>query len=180
MSSSAWPMSDQASSQRRSACSRSTMPSSSSPATERSGSAIVARSSVPQPPQQFMVLRVDHGQRVGQPRRRCRHQLQMNFRQVRLGPAHFREPAGDLLLACCSSARTPCGPAGPPARPACRARYGALLSSRVYKDHVDPPVVHRVPERAEVLPQPRAQLQPCDGSFASKASTTSCCMASPI
>ena len=53
---------------------------------------------VAQQPEQLAALSVDDRQRVGQPRRRRRDQLEMEFRQGGPGPGHLGKPAGDPLL----------------------------------------------------------------------------------
>ena len=102
-----------ASSQRRSACSRSTMPSSSSAAVRAVRLGHRGALGVAQPAQQLAALGVDDGQRVGQPGRRGSDQLEVELREVGLGPAHLGQPLGDPLLAGRRSARRPCDPAGP-------------------------------------------------------------------
>ena len=54
---------------------------------------------VTQPAQQLAALGVDDGQRVGQPGRRGRDQLEVELREVGLGPAHLGHPLGDPLVA---------------------------------------------------------------------------------
>ena len=53
---------------------------------------------VAQTAQQLTPLRVHDRERVRQPGRRRRDQLEMELRQVGLGPAHLRQPLGDSLL----------------------------------------------------------------------------------
>jgi len=100
-------------------------------------------------------LRVHDGQRVSQARGRGSDQLEVEFRQVGPGPAHLSEPAGDPLLAgrgqCVHLAVRPVRQSGRLLR--C---HQARLLQPGQRD-VDLPVVHRVPERAERLPQPRAR-----------------------
>ena len=64
------------------------MPSSSSPASEPVRLGHRGALGLAQPAQQLAALRVDDGQRVGQPGRRGRDQLEVELRQVGLGPAH--------------------------------------------------------------------------------------------
>ena len=109
-----------------------------------------------QPTQQLAALRVHNGERVSQPGRRGRDQLEMELREVGLGPAHLRQPLRHPLLAVRSQgvhlAVRPVNHRGRPLR----HRQPGLLQPG--KRDVDLPRVHRVPDRAECPAQPRAQL----------------------
>ena len=63
-----------------------------------SGSAMRGALRVPQPAQQLAALRVDDGQRIGQPGGRRGDQLEMELGQVGLGPADLGQPVGHPLL----------------------------------------------------------------------------------
>ena len=89
-----------ASSQRRSACSRSTMPSSRSAASEPSGSSISARlPRVAKPPEQFAALSVNDPDRVGQPGRGRGDELEVELGEVGFRPGDLGEPLADAFLA---------------------------------------------------------------------------------
>jgi hypothetical protein len=82
----------------------------------------------------------------------------MEFRQVRLGPAHLREPARDPLLA--GRRQLVHLAVGQVRHPGRLLRGDQARLFQAGQRHVDLPVVHRVPERAKRLAQPRAQLVP--------------------
>ena len=147
-----------ASSQRRSACSRSTMPSSSSPAAERVRLGHRRPLRVAQPAEQLATLGVHDRDRVRQSSRRGRDQLEMELRQVRPGPADLGEPVGHPLLPGRGQrVHLPVRPVGQPGR--LLGGHQPRLLQPGERD-VDLPGVHRVAHRAERLAQPGPQLVP--------------------
>ena len=145
-----------ASSQRRSACSRSTMPSNNSAASEPIRLGHRGALGVAQPAQQLAALRVHDAERVGQPGRRRRHQLEMELRQVGLGPTHLRQPLGDPLLAVGGQhVHLAVRPVRQPFRPVGGHQPRLLQPAQ---GDVDLPGVQGLPQRAQRVAQPRPQL----------------------
>ena len=104
---------------------------------------------VAQPAQQLAALRVHDAERVGQPGRRCRDQLEMELGQVWFGPAHLGEPLGDALLAV-RGQRVHL--AVLPVRQALRPLGGH--QARLFEPgqgDIDVPGVQRLPQRAQRL-----------------------------
>jgi hypothetical protein len=111
---------------------------------------------VTQPAQQLAALGVDNGERVGQPRRRGRDQLEIELREVGSWPTHLGDPLGDSLLAVGGKrVHLAIRPVGAIGRPLDRDQAGLFQPGQ--RD-IDLPSVHRVTERAERVAQPRAQL----------------------